>query len=97
MDKTNIPFMNPKLYCFKHYIFWKIYRTPAMDWQEINRGMYDKLFISNIIPLVSIAKISRKSLYELTDVLISSTSTIPAFKMRLNNKIYNELFYNLFP
>lgn len=89
--------MNPKLYCSKHYIFWKIYRTPAMDWQEINRGMYNKLFISNIIPSGLIAKISRKSLYELTEVSASLELVIPAFKMRLNNKIYNKLFYNLFP
>ena len=68
-----------------------------MDWQEINRGMYNKLFISDIFPLVSFAEISRKKLYELIDVSISLTSTIPAFKMCLNNKIYNKLFYNLFP
>ena len=86
--------MNVKLHRFKHYIYWKIYRSPAVDWQEINRGMYNKLFISTIIPLVSIAKISRKSLYELTEVSVFSPKAIPAFKMYLNNK---QLYFNLFP
>ena len=77
--------MNPKL-----YIYWKIYRSPAVDWQEINRGMYNKLFIFTITHLVSIAKISRKSLYE---VSVFSPAAIPAFKMYLDKKIY----FNLFP
>lgn len=93
MDKTNISFMDPKRYCFKHYIYWKIYRTPAVDWQEINRGMYNKLFIFNIISSSLIAEISRKSLYELTELSVFSPAAIPAFKLFLNKKIY----FNLFP
>ena len=85
--------MNPKLHCSKHYIFWKIYRSPAVDWQEINRGMYNKVFILSTFRLVSIAKISHKSLYELTELSVFSPAAIPAFKLFLNKKIY----FNLFP
>ena len=82
--------MNAKLYCSKYYIYWKIHRSPVIDWQDINRDMYNKLFISDITPSGLIAEISRKSLYELS---IFSPTSIPAFKLYLNKKIY----FNLFP